>query len=290
MSTFAFRYFKHYKSLEPDPKYGAPDHTTVALLHRLNVIAYTAAASFFDIVVLFVRLTPEKSDQSLPSEFRIFDNLYGGYSTLMDASGEAHGAYAKYLLCCRHSVAPKETDTLSNLNGAHADSERDVVEALLEVRRRCKEMMEVVTQVVDCWGNTLIASVAPDCGPLKRQALLADLPSIQDKGQRNLLAFGKAYEGLADAIVQIAAARTTALAVDTAVQLPNQFQIALSALLRLESVFERYRLGFITANRDLGLWPVESVTDPVYGVLAAEENRARSARLGWSHTARNYGP
>ncbi|KAJ7655278.1 hypothetical protein DFH06DRAFT_496923 [Mycena polygramma] len=264
-------------------------------MKRLNVIACTAAASFLDIVDLFVRLTPKDRNQSLPEEYRIFDNLYAEYSTLMDASVQVHGACAKYLLCCRHSpVPPTEPDPTPNFNGTYADSERDVEGAFREVRRGCEEMKKVVTELIDCWDTTvskvlsdgrrlpiqslwqLASAVAPDCGPIRRQALFADLPSIRANSQLNVRAFGDAYEGLEVTMAEIHITRTAALAVDTPLELPNHFQIALLALRRLESVFERYRLGLDIANRDLGQWS-KTLTDPVYRLLAAEEKRTRSA-------------
>jgi len=277
-------YFPRYKSLEPDPKHGPPDQATIALLHRFNVIAYTGAVAFLDIVALIRRLTPEGTLPPVPSEFYIFDHLYSHYSELLDVAVRTHAACAKYLLSCGRALAPIATDSSSH--PSHRQMEPDILTALDEFGALCREVRTTVAEVIDCWNETasglsdrdgshlpilwhLLSSVAPDYAPIRRQTLLAAFPSLRAKGERNLHDFGDAYEGLEGTVAQIEAARASAPTVDVSVEPRRNLKIALAALVRLETQFRWYKSGLLVANGD---WNVSVGNLLVDSLIASEKD------------------
>jgi len=282
MPSSAIIYSQEYKPPEPNPKHGPPDRTTIALLRWVKYIACTAVAAFHDILLLLERLTPEDQDRPIiPPDFYLLDNLYSDYRILIDVEVTVHGACAKYLLCCRRALAP--TDSRPTSKGTQMDPELEIVAALDEFRRVCRELRTSIGEAVYRWGEIAstvhgnflsipsvwqwVSSVAPDCALIRRQSLLADFPSSSAEGARNLYNLGDAYMGLETIVERIDAARIRSPGADATVELRRNLQLALSAVLELEFVFRWYMLAVVQAKRGSMNWD-----SPISKLLAVEKD------------------
>ncbi|KAJ7225618.1 hypothetical protein GGX14DRAFT_386433 [Mycena pura] len=250
--------FYFFQPFKPDPILGTPDQTTVALLHRINSIGSSGAAAFLDIVRLTDRFPPEDERKSpyVPPELHVIDDLNSQYFMLLDAVIRTHEACAKYLVYCRRTWAPmdsKPNDT----------TELDILAALDEFRRLCREVRTVIARAINYWDETAntLKSLSNGDGTLwpilwslvspaarRRQALFVDFPSLRAKGERNLRDLSDAYDGLEATIAEIEVARTSAPGASAILELHRNSKITLTALGRLESYIRRYKTGWMVAN------------------------------------------
>ncbi|KAF7345116.1 hypothetical protein MVEN_01675700 [Mycena venus] len=259
----AVTYFQNYHSLEPDPKLGSPDQRTIALLHRLNIIVFTGAATFLDIVLLIRRFTPRSQTLTvIPSEFHILDQLHSHYVGLIGSAERAHGSCAKYLLCCRRALSSVAINSCTSSNGT-----TELERALEEFKGLCSEVRTSVDEVIDCWDETarilsnrdgtrlpilwqLLSSLAPNFTPITRQALPVEFPSLREKGVRNLRQFSDAYDGLEAIITQMDAVRVYTNDPGATVEVRRNLKIALLALVQLQYEFRRYKIGLFIVKGD----------------------------------------